>query len=220
MALGIFYPNGKVEASLMYIYDNVLGPIPWNGQVIFSGTISVGAVTGTKTNNNAAPGTDNLGALIGVVSTTAMSYTAGNLAAPRLLTTGEMVVNAQVVNTTGATQAFNSGVAGVTVPRVVIASDNPVISGAVIGTANVANSQGTVTTTSTTLVSSRATRRAVMLTQLSTTAVYFGSGTVSTTTGSPLIGTVGAFVVVPTTAALQAVTPSGTASVAILEVYD
>ncbi len=45
MALGIFYPNGMVEAVQVYVWDTMtLQPVLWDGAVSFSGTISVGSV--------------------------------------------------------------------------------------------------------------------------------------------------------------------------------
>ncbi len=94
----IFYPNGGNEASQMYIWDGTK-PVLWTGSVTFSGTISLGAISGTLTNNNAAPAANNVGVLPAVVSTTALGYTQGNQALLRVDTTGALVISGTVTST-------------------------------------------------------------------------------------------------------------------------
>lgn len=107
----------------MYVWDTVSGPVVWDGGVAFTGSITVGAITGTLTNNNAAPGTNNFGVLPAVVVTGSVAWTAGNQSLLTVTTTGLLRVEAsistaglateaaqtdgsqltQIVNTTGAT---------------------------------------------------------------------------------------------------------------------
>lgn len=140
--IGIYYQNGGNLASQMYVWNGTQ-PVLWDGQVSFSGTISIGTVSGSLTNNNAAPAANNLGVLPAIVATTALSYTAGRQALLRVDTTGALVVSAtidtsaiatsanqtngnqktQVVNTTGNTQAFGAGTTTTTTVRVVLPTD-------------------------------------------------------------------------------------------------
>jgi len=163
----IFYQNGGNLASQMYVWDGSK-PVLWDGQVSFSGTISIGQVSGSLTNNNAAPAANNLGALTAVVSTTALGYTAGRQVLLRVDTTGALVVSAtidtsaiatsanqtngsqktQVVNTTGATQAFGAGTTTTTTIRVVLPTDQTSIP--ITGTVTATVSNGTVSGTLTT----------------------------------------------------------------------
>lgn len=65
------------------------------GQVtIATGANTIGAVTGTKTNNNAVPGATNVGALVAVSTTSAPSYTEGNLVALSVDNTGSLRTSA------------------------------------------------------------------------------------------------------------------------------
>ena len=76
--LQIFYPNGGTSAAQMYIWDeNTNLPIPWTGEVTFSGSITIGTVSGDKSNNTAAPTNDNIGVLPAVANASAPSYTEG-----------------------------------------------------------------------------------------------------------------------------------------------
>lgn len=78
--LAIYYPNGGTSASQMYVWDALNSiPIPWDGAVTFSGSISIGAITGTRTSNTAVPGSTNVGVLAGIATAIAPSYTEGFL---------------------------------------------------------------------------------------------------------------------------------------------
>lgn len=91
-----------------------------------------------------------------------------------------------------------------------------------VGAANIANAQATADTTSggVTLVASRATRRSVTIVNMGTTAVYLGTGTVSTANGFLLPGVVGAAVTFNVTAAVKGIVASGSQAVGVLEEYD
>src|SRR5882672_2199974 len=95
--LVIYYPNGGTQAAQMYVWDTLNSvPILWDGSVTFSGSITIGAVSGTKTNNAAVPGSDNLGALTGVATAVAPSYTEGRLVALSTDLTGALRVSATI----------------------------------------------------------------------------------------------------------------------------
>lgn len=90
------------------------------------------------------------------------------------------------------------------------------------GAANIANNQVSVDTTSggVTIVSSRATRRSVTITNHGTTDVYVGTGSVSSSNGFLLVGRKGSAVTIYTTAAVKGVVASGSQTVSYVEEYD
>lgn len=90
---------------------------------------------------------------------------------------------------------------------------------AITGTSSIANDQVSVTTTSATVVASRAGRRSLLIVNHGTTDVYLGTGTVTTSNGLLLKGTAGASVSIPTSAAVNGVVASGTQTVSYLEVF-
>lgn len=188
----IFYPNGGNQAVQMYVWDGVK-PILWTGSVTFSGTLNVGVVSGSLTNNNAAPAANNIGVLPAVVSTTNLNYTQGNQALLRVDTTGALVVNATLSTTGLATNA---------------------------GAANLATAQVTATTTATVIAASRATRRSVTVVNGGTTNVYLGTTGVSTTSGVLLLGSTGAAVTFAVTGTISGIVTSGSQSVSYFEEYD
>jgi hypothetical protein len=73
--LEIYYPNGFTQAVQMYIWDG-LKPVLWDGTVSFSGSIP-STVSGVKSNNAAAPTSDNLGVLPAIANASAPSWTEG-----------------------------------------------------------------------------------------------------------------------------------------------
>ncbi|HWR15177.1 MAG TPA: hypothetical protein VN577_10130 [Terriglobales bacterium] len=89
------------------------------------------------------------------------------------------------------------------------------------GAANGASGQVSIATTATSIVSARATRRSIKITNLGTTDVYIGfSSGVTTSTGDLLLGSKGSFVSFPTSSAVYAIVASGTQSISYSEVYD
>lgn len=93
-------------------------------------------------------------------------------------------------------------------------------SSAMYGGASMDTNQVSITTSATLIVAARTTRRSVTVTNLGTTAIYIGPSGVTTTTGSLLIGTAGAAISIPTTAAVYGIVSSGTQSVSYIEVYN
>jgi hypothetical protein len=61
--------------------DVIIWGDPATHRLLVNASVTVGAVSGSKTNNNAAPGSDNIGAFVGVATASAPSYTEGNLVA-------------------------------------------------------------------------------------------------------------------------------------------
>lgn len=95
----------------------------------------------------------------------------------------------------------------------------PMAGGTQPGAANQANGQQALTTSAAQVVAARATRRSVLIVNLSTTiTVYVGNTGVTSSTGIPVLP--GAGVTIPSTTAQFAVAASSTPSVAYLEVYD
>ena len=81
--------------------------------------------------------------------------------------------------------------------------------------------QVSVANTETLIVAANPTRRAVIITNLGTTAVYLGNSTgVTTGNGDLLPGIVGASVTIPTTAAIYGIAATGSQSVSFLEITD
>lgn len=149
--------------------------------------------------------------------------------------TGAIAGTVAVLNFPAGFTAVQSGtwniatVSMVTVVSAVTAITNALptggntIGGVVLpGAANLANGQVSVGTTAggTQVVTARATRRAVTITNLGTTDVYIGVGTVSTTNGDLLLGVKGASKTICTTAAVKAIVASGSQNVSFLEEYD
>lgn len=89
------------------------------------------------------------------------------------------------------------------------------------GAANGAVGQITVAATTTVVVAARATRRAVIVTQMATgTDVFLAIGTAATTGGDLLPGVKGASITIPTNAAVNGIVATGTANVSFAEIYD
>lgn len=86
------------------------------------------------------------------------------------------------------------------------------------GSGTFATAQAAVTTTAAQIVAARAGRGSVKIQNLGTTDIYLGNTGVTTTTGDLLVGTKGASVTIPTTAAIFAI-GAAAGSVSILEVY-
>ena len=101
-----------------------------------------------------------------------------------------------------------------------ITSANPIpVNPAESGTANMATAQTSVASTATQIVGVRATRRAVLITNPSSTVtVYLGSASVTTSTGQALLP--GNSISVPTTLAVYGIVASSTQTVSSIEVYD
>lgn len=89
-----------------------------------------------------------------------------------------------------------------------------------VGAANIATDQVSVTTSSASLVASRATRRSVTIVNHGTTAVYLKGGTVTTSNGVLLPGVIGAAITFNTTSAIHGIVASGTQTVSYVEEYD
>lgn len=100
--------------------------------LVDAGSITIGGITGTKSNNAVVPGATNLGVLGGVATAAAPSYTEGFQVAlstdlsGNLRTTTTIAANSSVnLNQVGGVSvATGNGVAGTGVQRVTIASDN------------------------------------------------------------------------------------------------
>lgn len=90
-----------------------------------------------------------------------------------------------------------------------------------IGAGNLAVGQVSVTTSSTQIANTRATRRAITIVNLGTTDVYLGlSAAAATASGVLLLGVKGAAVTIPTTVRVDGIVASGSQSVSYFEVYD
>ncbi len=101
----IFYPNGGTSAVQLYVWDGSK-PVLWDGAVTFSGTISIGSVTGNTTSNVAAPTAgEQLGVLPAIATTAAPSYTNGRLVALSTDLTGALRVSATIDTSAIATSA-------------------------------------------------------------------------------------------------------------------
>lgn len=180
-------------------------------------TQAFGAGTTTNTVIRVVLPTDQTSIPVTGTVTATVSTTSG-LATSANQTGGNQL--AQIVNTTGNSIAFNNGVASTTTPRVTIASDNTVISGVVIGAANLATGQVTVATTATVIAATRATRRSITVVNGGGTAFYLGGSTVSTTTGVLVFGTIGAAITLNVTGTISGIVISGTEPVSYFEEYD
>lgn len=88
------------------------------------------------------------------------------------------------------------------------------------GTANFATSAVTVTSSITQIVAARATRRSLLIIMNGTTQIFIGGAAVTTATGIPLVGIVGAYWSFNTVAAVSGRTASGTADIRVYEEYD
>lgn len=88
------------------------------------------------------------------------------------------------------------------------------------GASTLATTQVTVNSTATQIVAARTGRDAVIIVNLGTTDVYIGVSGVTTSTGLLLLGTKGAAVSIPTTAAVYGIVGAGTQAVSVMEVYD
>lgn len=84
-----------------------------------------------------------------------------------------------------------------------------------------ATNQVTVATTvgGTQIIPARIGRSAVTITNFGTTDVYLGNSGVTTTTGSLLVGTKGASVTIPTSAAIFGIVATGTQAVSYTETF-
>jgi hypothetical protein len=89
------------------------------------------------------------------------------------------------------------------------------------GAPNLSTTQVTIGNTSTQVVGANSTRRAVIITLLGSTPIdtYFGTGSVSTGNGFPLLGLKGAQITIATNGSVYGICAS-TQSVAVMEVYD
>jgi len=90
--------------------DVIVWADPATHRLLVNASVTVGAVSGSKSNNNAAPGSDNIGAFVGVATAAAPSYTEGNLVglstdlAGNLRVTGSLSVGGTTDNS-----AFTAG---------------------------------------------------------------------------------------------------------------
>jgi|TARA_R110002033_G_scaffold147652_2_gene184877 hypothetical protein len=91
-----------------------------------------------------------------------------------------------------------------------------------VGAANIAMGQVSVDATSTgiQIVAARATRRTVTIVNHGTTQVFLKGGSVATTTGVLLVGTVGASATFESVSLIKGVTASGSVTVSYVEEYD
>lgn len=76
-----------------------------------------------------------------------------------------------------------------------------------------------VLNTATLIAAANAARRGIMVTNLGTTDVYVGSSAVTTSNGQLLLGTKGAFIVIPTVQAVYGIVGTGSQAVSYIEVF-
>lgn len=88
-----------------------------------------------------------------------------------------------------------------------------------VGSANFTPAQVSVTTSATLIVAARAGRTLVTVENTTTTDIYIGGASVTTSTGHLLPGTKGASLTIPYTGALYGIVASGSATVTEAEVY-
>lgn len=207
--LEVQYPNGGVLGCQMYVYDTAsASPILWTGGIAFTGSVTVGSITGTKSNNAAAPGTTNFGVFPAICTTVSAGYTEGNLVALVVDTTGALKVavtfptsvtvsgtvaisnttfnigntpNVLVVNTTGT--AVPVTVQNTTVNAVI--TSIPAVNATVSNTAAnpvAVTVQNTVTITGTVAVSTTTINATVTGTISNNPLVAFSNGAISSTT--------------------------------------
>ena len=86
---------------------------------------------------------------------------------------------------------------------------------------NIATNQILVGTTAggTLIAAARIGRNAVTITNLGTTDVYIGASGVTTGTGALLVGTKGASITIPTSAALYGIVGAGTQAVSFVDTF-
>jgi hypothetical protein len=124
----IFYPNGGTQAVQVYIWDG-MEPILWDGLV--TAVVSVGAVDqgspgltpwlvrGVKSNNAAAPTSDNIGALVAIANAAAPSWTEGQQVllstdlAGNVRVTGTIVVDTSLLATAAKQDTGNASLASI-----------------------------------------------------------------------------------------------------------
>ncbi len=96
--LQIYYPNGGTLANQMFIWDGSK-PVLWDGSVTFSGSLP-STVSGVKSNNAAAPTSDNLGVLPAVANASAPTWVEGRQVLLSTDLSGALRVSASI-NTAG-----------------------------------------------------------------------------------------------------------------------
>ena len=125
---------------------------------------------------------------------------------------------------TAVDQIGGSGVNGTNTARVTIATDDTLVGKLAIkaGAANIAMGQVSVDATSTgiEIVAARAARRTVTIVNHGTTQVFLKGGSVASTTGVLLVGTVGASATFESVSQIKGITASGTVTVSYVEEYD
>lgn len=87
------------------------------------------------------------------------------------------------------------------------------------GYGGLATAQVSVGTTATLLAAARVGRGSIMLTNLGTVDTWIGGSGVTTTTGVLLVGTKGATLTIPTSAAVYGIVATGTNSISVSEVF-
>ena len=95
--------NVKAGSTAAAAADNSLVVAVSPNSPLPAGTNTIGAVTGTKTNNGAAPSTNNVGVIPGVASSMAPSYSGGNM----VLLSLDLSGNTRVITASGSTTAGN-----------------------------------------------------------------------------------------------------------------
>lgn len=88
-----------------------------------------------------------------------------------------------------------------------------------VGAANFATGQQALSNTAAEIVAIRSTRTTITVVNLSTTDIYIGGASVTTSTGQLLLGTKGSAVTLATTAAVYGIVATGTPSVSFEEEY-
>lgn len=149
--IDIYYPNGGNLAVQLYVFDTGSNqPVLWNGASTFSGTISIGTISGSKSNNAGVPGSTNLGTLPAICTTVSAGYTEGNQVALVTDTTGALKVSvANTVTVSGSitpTVAYSNGSVSSTTQRVVNAVSTPYSKAALTNVVNTISSVAGVLT--------------------------------------------------------------------------
>lgn len=206
--------NGTVISLLKGLFSGIVGNVA-SGTTDAGNPVKIGGVSNTGTPTVLANG--SRGDLW-------MSANGAAVIAGLQVTGGDAAVNTNLVSIVGTQAAgsqrlltvANSYFNGTTWDRV--RGDTNGAYSVSKGSGTIATTQVAVTTTAAQIVAARAGRGSVKIQNLGTTDIYLGNTGVTTTTGDLLVGTKGASVTIPTTAAIFAI-GAAAGSVSVLEVY-
>jgi hypothetical protein len=208
VATGVDTLNASITTGLP-TSSNQIGTV-----VVTSGIINTNADAAIGA--GAAPGK----ALItgGVYNSSAPAPSTGQTVALQLDAAGRLITNSSVTGIQGTT-AGGTPASGNNVLCIQGAVSMVVVQTTEVGNANWPTSQISINTTATSLVSSRAGRQGVVVTNLGTTPIYLGGSAVTTSNGAFLAGIVGASKMIPFTGAVYGIVGVGTQSVSVEEYY-